>query len=101
MPGGYQNIPPPSYNAPPPPLPSIPPAGLPTAPPTGPHDEHIYDNPRPIQPGAGHPPQAPDGLPDLPSVPINSLPPGGASAGGEDVDFDELTKRFEDLKKRK
>jgi vacuolar protein sorting-associated protein IST1 len=27
--------------------------------------------------------------------------PGGASAGGEDVDFDDLTKRFEELKKRK
>ena len=39
-------------------------------------------------------------LPELPSVP-GSLPPGGASAGGADVDFDDLTKRFEDLKRRK
>ena len=52
---------------------------------------------------SGPPPalKGPDGLPDLPSVPMHSLPPGAASSGGEDVDFDELTKRFEDLKKRK
>jgi hypothetical protein len=25
----------------------------------------------------------------------------GTSAGGEDVDFDDLTRRFEELKKRK
>ena len=37
---------------------------------------------------------------NLPSVPTNSLP-GENSAGGEDVDFDDLTRRFEDLKKKK
>jgi vacuolar protein sorting-associated protein IST1 len=43
-----------------------------------------------------------DFLPELPSVPTGaSMNPGGASAGGEDVDFDDLTKRFEELKKRK
>lgn len=45
-------------------------------------------------------------FPDLPAVPTDlpSLPdsvPGANSAGGEDVDFDDLTRRFEDLKKKK
>lgn len=38
-------------------------------------------------------------LPDLPSVPSgNSLRPDDSA---NDVDFDDLTRRFEDLKKRK
>ncbi|XP_012269222.2 IST1 homolog [Athalia rosae] len=38
-------------------------------------------------------------LPDLPAVPTdNEQPPGAAS---DDIDFDDLTKRFEELKKRK
>ena len=40
------------------------------------------------------------GLPELPSVP-DSVPVGGATAKGGDVDFDDLTRRFEELKKRK
>lgn len=45
-------------------------------------------------------------FPDLPTVPTDlpNLPdsvPGANSAGGEDVDFDDLTRRFEDLKKKK
>ena len=45
-------------------------------------------------------------FPDLPSVPTDlpNIPdslPGANSAGGEDVDFDDLTRRFEDLKKKK
>lgn len=50
-------------------------------------------------------------LPDLPAVPMNSFPKiedtvddntlGGKSTGGEDVDFDDLTRRFEELKKKK
>jgi len=43
-------------------------------------------------------PSLPD-IPGLPSVPANSI--GGASVGGDDVDFDDLTRRFEELKKRK
>ena len=39
-------------------------------------------------------------MPELPSVP-DSVPVGGATTGGNDVDFDDLTKRFEELKKRK
>ena len=43
---------------------------------------------------------------DLPTVPTDlpNLPdsvPGGNSAGCEDVDFDDLTRRLEDLKKKK
>ena len=51
-------------------------------------------------------------MPNLPSVPNGSLPhaPDGKpvdsnvgqnSAGGDDVDFDDLTRRFEELKKKK
>lgn len=48
----------------------------------------------------------PEAFPDLPAVPNSTLPDpgnsvGGSSAGGEDVDFDDLTRRFEQLKKRK
>ncbi|XP_076233896.1 increased sodium tolerance 1-like protein [Calliopsis andreniformis] len=40
-------------------------------------------------------------LPDLPAVPSeNDLPPNNPSTS-EDIDFDDLMKRFEDLKKRK
>lgn len=53
------------------------------------------------------PPNRPiDTLPDLPSVPMNSLPrlddlPPPGSNSGEDPDFDDLARRFEELKKRK
>ncbi|KAG1665313.1 IST1 [Nymphon striatum] len=45
-------------------------------------------------------------LPELPSVPMNSLPklddlPPPGSNSAEDPDFDDLARRFEDLKKRK
>ncbi|KAK7108826.1 IST1 homolog [Littorina saxatilis] len=74
----------------------------------------LYDNPKPAQPpppgfyNSAPPPGPPpklDDFPDLPTVPSNSLPDsrtiGGTSAGGEDVDFDDLTRRFEALKKKK
>ena len=53
--------------------------------------------PRP-SPGASFPvlPTVPTDLPSLP----DSVP-GVNSAGGEDVDFDDLTRRFEDLKRKK
>lgn len=38
-------------------------------------------------------------LNDLPSVP-NLLPSGSNNANDEEVDFDELTRRFNELKKR-
>lgn len=41
-------------------------------------------------------------LPDLPSVPQDNLSgPGGKDADDDDIDFDDLTRRFEDLKKKK
>uniref|UniRef100_A0A2C9KHJ4 IST1 homolog n=1 Tax=Biomphalaria glabrata TaxID=6526 RepID=A0A2C9KHJ4_BIOGL len=45
-----------------------------------------------------------DVFPELPTVPSNTLPDLGNSVGGnsgEDVDFDDLTRRFEQLKKKK
>lgn len=40
---------------------------------------------------------------DLPPVPHTTLPGSnsGGSGGGGDVDFDDLTRRFEELKRRK
>jgi len=43
-------------------------------------------------------PVLPD-VPGLPSVPTNSV--GRNSVTNDDVDFDDLTRRFEELKKRK
>ena len=48
-------------------------------------------------------PSSDPSFPDLPTVPTN-LPdsiPEGSGAGSEDVDFDDLTRRFDDLKKKK
>ena len=60
---------------------------------------------QPPAPSAPRPSSGPS-FPDLPAVPTDlpNLPdsiPGGNSAGGEDVDFDDPTRRFEDLKKKK
>ena len=50
-------------------------------------------------PGASAPPPS---FPDLPSVPQDPLPGvGSASTGADDLDFDDLTRRFEDLKRKK
>lgn len=40
-------------------------------------------------------------LPDLPAVPTESNDPPANTAENDDIDFDDLMKRFEDLKKRK
>lgn len=59
-----------------------------------------------MQPGVQPPSLPPDNL-DLPPVPRTSFPPtggssgGGGASGGADMDFDDLTRRFEELKKRK
>lgn len=57
-------------------------------------------------PTPGYPPAGANssGLPPLPQVPTNSLPgsrSGAGGASGDNVDFDELTRRFEELKKKK
>ena len=40
-------------------------------------------------------------LPDLPAVPSENDLPSNNPSTSEDIDFDDLMKRFEDLKKRK
>lgn len=68
------------------------PPQLPTSPPTyesavGPGPSKIYDN---------------SALPELPSVP-DTLPTssfGGNTTTSDDIDFDDLTRRFEELKKK-
>ena len=40
-------------------------------------------------------------LPDIPSGSLHSSNVGNQSSGGDDVDFDDLTRRFEELKKKK
>lgn len=42
-------------------------------------------------------------LPELPSVPQDNLngPNSGGKDGDDDIDFDDLTRRFEELKKKK
>lgn len=59
-----------------------------------------------MQPTAPQPGVQPPGLPpndlDLPPVPRSSFPNTGSnSGGGGDMDFDDLTRRFEELKRRK
>nr|CAD7433779.1 unnamed protein product [Timema monikensis] len=60
-------------------------------------------SPRPkISSGENEAPSYMD-LPELPAVPDDSLhPPGGVHTDDADeIDFDDLTRRFEDLKKKK
>lgn len=60
-----------------------------------------------IQPTTGQTGVQPPALPtdnlDLPPVPRTSFPDPGSnpSGGGGDMDFDDLTRRFEELKRRK
>lgn len=59
--------------------------------------------------GPGEQPKNDDGfldLPELPSVPTDSFPPPDealrpGNSANDDIDFDDLTRRFEDLKKKK
>ncbi|KAH8020595.1 hypothetical protein HPB51_002544 [Rhipicephalus microplus] len=74
----------------PPPIPKAPPSAAPFP----------AINPHTIGFGEGLPPySAVSGLPDLPSVPSSSLPKPPSKE--DDLDFDDLTRRFEELKKRK
>uniref|UniRef100_A0A0B7B500 IST1 homolog n=1 Tax=Arion vulgaris TaxID=1028688 RepID=A0A0B7B500_9EUPU len=100
--GGYPNQPP-AYNS-----------GIHSAPPGPPNFDDLYNPQKPAKPPGPSvsAPPAPqnkgndDMFPELPTVPNNTLPDlgnsvGGGSAGGDDVDFDDLTRRFEQLKKKK
>ena len=49
----------------------------------------------------GGPLPPPNGGLDLPPVPTEGFTSTTGSEGGGDVDFDDLTRRFEELKKRK
>jgi len=62
--------------------------------------------PRPsvVTPASGQPTQPDTLMPQLPAVPtmsLSTIAPGAKSAGGDDVNFDDLARRFEELKKRK
>eukprot|EP00794_Sanderia_malayensis_P017445 gene17445-19190_t len=84
-------------------------------PPLGPDPSMAYPPPsasmpsnlpmhRPPPAGNLGPPPGIASIPDLPTVPSGSPPPGsvgGHSAKGDDVDFDDLARRFEELKKKK
>lgn len=105
-----------------PPVPSMPPSGpYPTIStdsigfnvdmPAPPYGSVVKENPPPSTFGAsdGKPVPAPrtkfpaDTLPELPSVPNTVLPDldTAPDENSEEVDFDDLAKRFEELKKRK
>lgn len=61
-----------------------------------------YTPPAPPTAGQPQPPSYSESnfqMPNLPSVPSNSFPPN--DVGSESVDFDDLNRRFEELKKRK
>ncbi|GFY67506.1 IST1 homolog [Trichonephila inaurata madagascariensis] len=68
----------------PPPLPNVVPNAAPVLPTPAPRTKFPIDS-----------------LPELPSVPNTVLPDLGEPNSGDDVDFDDLAKRFEELKKRK
>lgn len=56
----------------------------------------------PSPPSASAPPPANYDLPNLPNVPMD-LPdvPNSDGNNDEDIDFDDLSRRFEELKKKK
>ena len=77
---------------------------MPTPGPRTTPDGRLTPTPKPrnkISPGRGPSPgipQLPD-VPGLPSVPTGMI--GSTASTGEDVDFDDLTRRFEELKRQK
>ncbi|XP_022096123.1 IST1 homolog isoform X3 [Acanthaster planci] len=113
-PPAAQGYPPPASNpAYPPPTQTYPPAASNTTPqkahsPAPPYSENDPMYPPNVQQSNHGPPAATaePAMPVLPQVPTTSFPPldnsvGGNSGGGEDVDFDDLSRRFEELKKKK
>ncbi|CAK8673495.1 unnamed protein product [Clavelina lepadiformis] len=109
-----------SFNQPhkqPPTLPSTPPAGSPgkvdlSKVPSGvspklPSYNESLSPASSIHPPVAAPRSSSPGLPNLPSVPTNfpgsSVPPGPSNqsnASSDDIDFDDLSRRFENLRKK-
>ncbi|KAM3625176.1 uncharacterized protein V6R79_008072 [Siganus canaliculatus] len=82
------------------------PPQLPTSPPTYESIDDLSDTPsfpsQAIGPGPSSKPFDNSVLPELPSVP-DTLPTtsiGGNTTASDDIDFDDLTRRFEELKKK-
>ncbi|CAN9507149.1 unnamed protein product [Ophioblennius macclurei] len=81
------------------------PPQLPTSPPTYESIDDLSDNTVPSQtvgPGPSSHMFDSNALPELPSVP-DTLPTssfGGKTTTSDDIDFDDLTRRFEELKKK-
>lgn len=65
-----------------------------------PQDNFINAQPKPP---ASHQSSTNVNIPELPSVPsdVPSGPYNPSSVNFEDIDFDDLTRRFEELKKKK
>jgi len=59
--------------------------------------------PRPsvVTPASGQPDTLMPQLPAVPTMSVSTVTPGPKAAGGDDVNFDDLARRFEELKKRK
>jgi len=95
--------PPPTYSTPQPQYPNI--NFGPSIPPPMPHYPSPSSNGARIGFNVDNSPRAPfnDPFPQVPSASDRSSPPPPAASGGgsDDPGFDELARRFEDLKKRK
>ena len=77
-----------------------PPPGFIILPPNGMYQQSSYTTPPQWDaPGSDRTTVYDNALPDLPAVPAGSV--SYMKPGREDVNFDDLTKRFEDLKKKK
>nr|XP_020465980.1 IST1 homolog isoform X2 [Monopterus albus] len=103
---GPYNAPVGTYNSFQPPMGGGQPPQLPTSPPTYESIDDLTDNssvpPQAVGPGPSSKLFDHNALPDLPSVP-DTLPTssfGGNTATSDDIDFDDLTRRFEELKKK-
>jgi len=55
----------------------------------------------PASSGAAQPDTLMPQLPTVPTMSVSTTPSAKSPAGGDDVNFDDLARRFEELKKRK